>query len=165
MDTIKLRAVEPADVDSMFSLENSDDVERVSWNNAPVSRHQLVNYAFGYKSDMFREGQLRLIIEADGIMAGAVDITDVDAANGHALLGIAVLPQLRRQGIGLKAVNMAVDYCRSVGLHMLCAIVARDNAASLALFAAAGFATSGCLRSWLRRGKSYQDAIILQKIL
>lgn len=165
MGDFKLRAIEPSDVDAIYALENSADVERASWNNAPVSRHLLVNYAFGYSADIFRDGQLRLVIECDGEFAGTVDVTDVDASAGHALIGLAVLPKYRRMGLGLKAVNAASDFCRSVGLHQLCAIVARDNSASLSLFASAGFSTSGCLRSWLRRGKSYQDAIILQKIL
>ena len=165
MENIKLRAMEPTDVDAIFVLENCEDIARASWNNAPVSHHQLVNYAYSYSSDMFRDGELRLVVEASGRFAGTVDITDIDAANGHALIGVAIVAELRRQGIGRAAVGLAAAYCLNAGLHQLCAIVARDNAPSLALFASAGFSANGRLRSWLRRGKSYVDALILQKIL
>lgn len=165
MKTITLRAMEPTDVDAVYALETAADVERASLHNAPLSRHQLVNYAFSYSANMFADGQLRLIIEADGAFAGTVDVTDIDAANGHAMVGVAVLEPLRRQGIALEALRKVCDMCRSVGLHQLVAIVARDNAPSLALFAAAGFKTSGCLRSWLRRGPSYADALLLQRFV
>lgn len=163
---IRLRAPEPADVDMLYRLENHPQVWQVSWGSAPVSRQMIWDYVQSYSADIYRDKQLRLVIEADGKCAGCLDITDLDPANGRAMVGIALEEDMQGRGIARRALEQAIDYCRAdLGLHQLAAIVPRDNGRSLRLFAAAGFATCGCLRSWLRRGRSYVDALVVQKLL
>lgn len=162
---VRLRAPEPADVDMLYRLENMPQVWRVSWGSAPMSRQMIWDYVQSYSADIYRDKQLRLVIEADAKAAGSLDITDLDPANGRAMVGIALEQDMQGQGIARRALSLAVDYCRDeLGLHQLAAIVPCDNQKSLKLFTAAGFKTCGRLRSWLRRGKSYADALVLQKL-
>ena len=49
-------------------------------------------------------------------------------------------------------------------MHQLAAVVSVDNAASRALFDAAGYRTAGRLRSWVRRGRSYIDVLLYQRL-
>ena len=164
MDTkLTLRAPEPSDLEMLYRLENLPDVWDASWPDAPVSRQMLADYLIGYSADIARDHQLRLIAQVGGEAVGAVDIYDYSASNSRAMVGIAVLPEWRGKGYGSEMLRQAAEYCRvRLSLHQLCAFVARDNEPSLRLFDAAGFKTSGCLRSWLKRANAYEDAIILQ---
>lgn len=63
--TIRLRAVEPADVDLMYVWENDCGIWPVSGTTAPFSREQMQRFVTEQQqADIFRTGQLRLIIEA-----------------------------------------------------------------------------------------------------
>lgn len=116
---VRLRALEPEDLDILYRYENDSSLWEVGTTIAPFSRKQLYDYIAGYSNDIYAERQLRLMVDdaATGETVGTVDITDFSPA---------------------------------------------DNAASLALFRQCGFRTSGRLRSWLRRGGSYRDVIVLQ---
>lgn len=160
---ISLRAPEPNDVDMMYRLENTVDVAKSSSNIAPVSRQMLWDYVQNYSANPFVDHQLRFIIEADSVPAGTIDITDIDNKNQHAAIGIAVEEEYRRKGIAFAAILQAIEFCKAeLGLHQLMAIVSRENVPSMNLFQKAGFKNSGCLRSWIRRGSSFEDAILLQ---
>ena len=57
------------------------------------------------------------------------------------------------------------DYASTtLGMHQLAAVVAVDNAPSIALFKSCGFKSTGRLRSWIRRGRTYADALIFQRL-
>lgn len=158
---VRLRAVEPEDVDALFRLECDADVRRVSWGECPVSRHLMWEYARNYTADICRDRQLRLVVEADGAFAGAVDITDYDPVNRRAMLGIGIAPEWRRRGVAAEAMRLCIDYCRSLSLRQVAAMVPADNEPSLRLFAGCGFERVGLLRRWL----ADTDVAILQRVL
>ncbi|MDE5661695.1 MAG: GNAT family N-acetyltransferase [Muribaculaceae bacterium] len=165
MTEVSLRAVEKEDLDFLFMLENTTDIARAGFATAPASRRMLWEYIENYTADIFADKQLRLIVVAEGKAVGAVDISDFDARDRRGFVGIAIAPQYRRRGYGRAALVQLCEYARTtIGMHQLTAVVAVDNTASLALFAACGFKTCGCLRSWVRRGNSYTDARICQRL-
>lgn len=158
-----LRAPEPSDLEMLYMLENLPEVWDASWPDAPVSRQMLADYLIGYSADITRDRQLRLIAQVGDEAIGVVDLYDYSPSNARAMVGVAVLPEWRGKGYGLDMLTQATEYCRlRLSLHQLCAFVARDNEPSRRLFTAAGFKTSGCLRSWIKRGNAYEDAVILQ---
>ncbi len=166
MVEITLRAAEPADLDFLFTLE-SENVSTDGALTAPPSRRMLQDYLAAYSADIFADKQLRLVIAdaASGTAVGAVDIYDFSPRDRRGYVGIAVLERHRGLGYGLAALDAL---CRlasaSLGMHQLAAIVAADNEASRRLFSSAGFKGCGRLRSWLRRGSRYADAIVFQKL-
>ena len=163
---LRLRAVEPSDIDFLYRIENIPAVWSVSFGDAPVSRQMLWDYVNSYSADIYTDRQLRLIIDVDGTPVGTVDITDFNPRHRRAMLGIAVDPAHQRKGYARAALNEAITRCRlTFGMHQLSVMVPRDNTASMNLFESLGFTTSGCLRSWLRRGQSYIDVILLQLML
>ncbi len=162
-----LRAVEPSDLDFLFSLESADACGEGAFASAPVSRQMLWEYIHSYDADIFSARQLRLIaVDTDTDKAvGAVDIFDFDPRNRRGFVGIAIAEAFRRQGYGRQALDALCDYASStLGIHQLAAIVAVDNAASRSLFAVCGFKGCGRLRSWIRRGRFYADAVIFQRL-
>ena len=61
--TLRLRALEPGDVDTLYLWENSPDMWEYGFFIAPYSRHQLWEYVRDYDADPLRSGQLRLMID------------------------------------------------------------------------------------------------------
>ncbi|MCD8386020.1 MAG: GNAT family N-acetyltransferase [Bacteroidales bacterium] len=163
----QLRAPEPSDLDFLYRLENDPDVRRVSWGECPMSRQLLWDYLSNYTPEISRDRQLRLVIEnVDGERIGAIDWSDYDPVNRRAMIGIGIDKRYRGQGYGVEAMEQAVQFSReSLALHQLAAIVAKSNEGSVALFKQVGFGVSGCLRSWVRQGTGYDDALVMQLIL
>ena len=164
---ILLRAPEPGDVDMLYFLENATALSEAGFTTAPLSRFELSKYIEGYRADIYSERQLRLIIvdRATSEAVGALDITDYEPRDRRAFVGIAILEGRRGQGFGKAALSLACGYAAEVlGIHQLAAQIAYDNEASQRLFERCGFKTCGSLRSWLRRGRHYTDALLYQRI-
>ena len=163
---VALRAPEPHDIDIMLRWENDSTAWTSATTAAPFSRRNIEDYVMTYDPDIFSARQLRLIIETAGRPVGAVDLFEFDPLNRRAGMGIVVDPDERRSGIARRALNLLAIYGASrIGLHQIWAMAAADNEASGALLASAGYVISGRLRSWLRRGESYIDAYIYQRLL
>lgn len=165
---IILRAPEPADVDAMFRWEN----DSLSWaygrTRAPMSRHSLWEYVNGYSADVMREGQGRFIIvdAATAAALGCIDLYEVDVLNRRAGVGIYIECDDRGKGVASSALELLCDYCqRELGLHQLWAVMGAENQPSRALFRRCGFKECGRLRSWIRRGEHYGDALIAQRLM
>ncbi len=167
---ISLRALEPIDVDTLYSWENDPRLWSVGVTLAPYSRKQLWDYINNYDGDIFSAKQLRLMIDlrTKGSLTtiGTLDLYDFDAANSRCAIGILIAEPWQKQGHGISAINLAEQYCReTLSLHQLYSIAGEENTASCRLFAKAGFKICGRLKSWLRRADRYSDAYIYQKFL
>lgn len=166
-DIIRLRAVEPADSVLLLSLENDPALAEINFATAPASRHMIDSYIAAYRADPAAQGELRLVMEtrSDGKAVGTIDISDYNGRDRRAFVGIAVVEGERRKGYGRAALDILCTYAaRTLGMHQLAAQVAVDNNASKALFTACGFKSAGRFRSWVRRGRSYADVIIFQRL-
>ena len=166
--TICLTAPEPSDLDTLYIWENDPALWPFGSVSAPVSRHQLAEYIDSYDGDIYSARQLRLVIrdKASRTAVGTLDLTHFNPRDRHARIGIFIAPGHRRLGYAKAAIGLAAEYAgKELGIHMLMALVAADNAPSRALFSAAGFDTCGRVRSCLRVNHSFNDIIIYQKIL
>lgn len=165
-DKIRLRAVEQSDLDTIYLLENEIAESGSSVINQPLSRKMLWDYIESYSADIAADRQLRLMIEdTGGNTVGAIDVSDYDPVNRRGFVGISILSAHRGKKYGTAALDVLCRYCAdALGMHQLAALVAADNSISRHLFAEAGFKSAGRLRSWLRRGKTYEDVLIFQKL-
>lgn len=166
--TISLRAPEPNDIDDMYVWENDASVWTDGCVRAPMSRKALYDYINSYNPDPCAAGQLRLIVELNTTETpiGMIDLFDFDPLNRRAGVGILLDSAHRGKGYGTATLRLLCDYARiHLGLHQLWAIVSRTNQPSLSLFASAGFKSCGSLRSWIRIGESYSDALFYQRLL
>ena len=105
---IRLRAVEPDDVEPMYRWENDPAVWRVSGTLAPFSRHQLVRFVEEQQFDIYQTRQMRLIIETVGESeaVGALDLFEFDPQHRRAGVGILVHdPAHRSRGIATAALG------------------------------------------------------------
>lgn len=168
-NTIRLRAVEPADIDTMYRWENDPSVWRVSGTTVPFSRAMLQRFLEEQRYDIFQSRQLRLIIEtlADHRSVGTLDLFEFDPLACRAGVGILIYsPEDRGRGYAADALVVLSEYARkTLRLHQLWCDVGAENPASLALFRRAGFVEIGIKRDWQWSPDGYTDEIMMQKIL
>ncbi|MCM1520401.1 MAG: GNAT family N-acetyltransferase [Lachnoclostridium sp.] len=168
---ISLRALEPGDIDLMFSWENDTTI----WNDgatiAPFSRNLIADYISGYEPDIFKARQLRLMIDLidkdKALTIGTIDLYDFDPRNRRCGIGILIDTIHRGNGYATRAINITARYCAiHLGIHQLYAIAGVNNHPSYQAFQQAAFKIAGRLRSWIRiSSQSYTDAFILQRLL
>lgn len=164
---IYLRPVERHDIDVILKWENDHSITDPSSYAAPLTRELVERYVDDYVADPIVTGELRMMIcvEDDHSPAGIIDLYELDRRNLHAHVAIYISEEYRRRGIAKTALDMMASYAdETLGLHQLIARIAADADSSRALFAAAGYRTCGRVRSYLRRGRSYADIIICQKL-
>lgn len=164
---IKLRAVEPEDLDLMYLIENDTELWPCGQASVPFSHYALKQFIAESSNDFFHDRQLRLVIEkTDGLSVGFVDLQRYDPQHHRAEVGIVVVPEQQRQGLASEALRLLANYVSShLGIHQLYALVPESNTASLALFRGCGYKKTATLKDWLSQGSKWQSVIVFQKIL
>lgn len=162
-----LRAIEPEDLDLLYKIENDQRLWGVGTTNVPYSRYVLHDYIANTSGDIYSDQQVRLIIENGvGDTVGIVDITNFDAKNCRAEVGIVIACEYRQQGFAKQALAKITEYALQVlHLHQLYAIIDSDNETSLKLFEKAGFSYICQLNDWLYDGRKYHHAQLMQFFL
>lgn len=166
----RLRALEPQDIDVLYSWENDSSLWRESGTLAPFSRHALMRLIEEQQYDIYATRQCRLIIESDidgqVTIIGAIDLFDFDPQNLRAGVGIVISAEYRQRGYGSDALGALEKYAREVlHLHQLWCSIGTHNAASIALFSGAGFEQCGLRRQWILTSEGAIDELLMQKIL
>ena len=146
---IKLRKLEPTDVVFLYQWEN----DAASWadgaNHNPLSQQDLRDYINSTTGDIYRDGQLRLIIEDEGLTLGCIDLFDFDPRNRRAAIGMYIAPEARGKGVGKQAVQLLEEYAFGfLRLRVLYAIIATNNIACSTLYRQAGYTPSSVLAQW-----------------
>ena len=167
MTKIVLRALEPEDLDLLYTIENDRTLWQVGTATAPYSRYLLHDYMAHAIGDAYADKQVRMVIETENRESvGLVDIFNFSPQHRRAEVGIAVLEAYRQQGIGQQALAQLSEYARcTLRIHQLYAIVSETNPEALALFHAAGFKTKTVLADWIYDGEKYGKAFLLQTFL
>ena len=112
---IHLRALEPEDLDSLYNIENDEDLWDVGVTNVPYSRFVLSAYIANSTADIYADRQVRLVIEDEHhCTVGLLDIFNFDPRHSRAEVGIVVARRFRHLGYATAALLHAVDYSRKV---------------------------------------------------
>lgn len=158
---LRLRKIEPSDLPFLYQWENDATMWADSDTHNPLSRHDLHQYIENTTGDIYRDGQLRLIIESSeaGIM-GCIDLFDFDARNRKAAIGMYIAPEARGKGVGKQAVEQLLDYAFGfLHLRMIYAIISVHNLSCSRIYEQMGFSPSTPLKDWTIEG----DALLWQK--
>ena len=166
--TVRLRALEPEDLEFLFALENDPDIWAVSDTLAPVSRHALREYLAHATTDLYVVRQLRLVVttEISSMPVGVVDLFDYDPMHQRAGVGITILAAERRHGYARQALELLKNHAHeALRLHQVYATISAGNISSMRLFRAAGFRRVGTRLAWLRTSGGWADAVEWQCLL
>ena len=157
---LRLRKIEPSDLPFLYQWENDATSWADSDTHNPLSRHDLHQYIENNTGDIYRDGQLRLMIEQGGQTLGCIDLFDFDARNRKAAIGMYIAPDARGKGVGSEAVKQLLNYAFDfLHLRMVYAIISVNNQACSHIYEQLGFAPSSPLKDWTLEG----DAILWQK--
>lgn len=166
-EKIRLRNLEPEDLDLLYRWENDSSLWSVGNTVSPLSRYVLREYIAESHRDIYDLKQLRLLIERtdDGAAVGLVDLFDFDPHHRRAAVGILVDPLYQQQGFATEALLLLCRYAFSfLRLHQLYAHVPVRNEASKALFLHCGFVVTGTFKEWLAAPEGYSDVWMLQRV-
>jgi diamine N-acetyltransferase len=167
---IILRALEPSDVDLLYSWENNSSIWPVSNTLVPFSRFVLEKYIADAHMDIFQAKQLRLMIDHTSVhpteTIGAIDLFDFDPMHKRAGIGILLCEErYRNKGFASEALELLIDYSFTVlQLHQLFCFIDFDNKPSLKLFDKFGFRITGEKKDWNLTPGGWKSEYMLQLI-
>ena len=152
---IKLRKIEPADLPFLYRWENDASSWADGANHNPLSQQDLRDYIESTTGDIYKDGQLRLIIEQSPITndqlpitLGCIDLFDFDPRNRRAAIGMYIAPEYRGKGVGKETVRLLEEYAFGfLNLRVLYAVIATKNIACTTLYRNAGYQPSS-LPKW-----------------
>jgi len=165
---IKLRALEPEDLELLYEWENNDSNWLISNTISPFSKYILKRYLENSHKNIYETGQLRLMIDhiPDKITIGTIDIFDFDPFHNRAGLGILIADEAyRRKGYASMALARLIEYCfKTLRLHQLYCNILANNCESMDLFKKQGFVQTGQKKDWIKTSDSYFDEYFFQLI-
>lgn len=167
-DGIRLRAVEPEDLELLYLWENDETNWRQSNTLVPYSRYILKKYIAGSRKSIYETGQLRLMIEVlpGERTIGTIDLYDFDHYHKRAGVGILIAdPADRKRGYASAALTCLISYAfDTLGLHQLWCNILDNNSESKHLFTGHGFVICGSRKEWIRVTGGYETEHLLQLI-
>lgn len=167
MVVVRLRAMEPEDLDALYRIENDRNVWDVGENNVPYSRYILHDYIANASADIYADKQVRMVVEnEEGQLVGVADVVNFCPSHARAEVSIVICREHRKKGYARAAIRQIMEYAlRTLHLHQLYAVVREDNMPSLNLFSSLGFKSKMVLEDWLFDGKDYHNAVVMQFFL
>jgi diamine N-acetyltransferase len=164
---IRLRPLEPTDIDFVLQIENNEANWSVSNTYIPFSRFAVEQYVLNPDQDIFSSGQLRMIIEdkATQSLLGCVDLFEYDPRSRRAGVGIIIQPEYQQQGYASAAISAMIHLAfDSLGMHQLSCLIHPENVASIKLFRKHGFVQSGVKKDWAFYEGAFHDLNFYQLI-
>lgn len=164
---IRLRALEPEDLEILYKWENDTDIWQVGCTTEPYSRYILKEYIAYSDKTIYEKKQLRLMItrKVDNVTVGTIDLTDFDPHNLRAGVGILIDRDYRNNGYASQAVQLIKDYAfQFLHLKQLYAHIPVSIPASIHIFRQSGFQQTGIMQQWIIHNGDFVDVTVWQCI-
>lgn len=165
---IKLRPIEPEDLDILYKWENDTRLWIHGQTLSPYSKLALRQYITNsLDQDIYQSKQLRLMIDLkeEGKTIGTIDLYDFDTKNSRVGIGVLVDENYRNNNYAYESLELSKEYVISfLQLHQLYAHILADNISSIRLFERLGFKKTGTLKDWIALDNRYIDVEVYQFI-
>ena len=164
---IKLRALEPEDLEFLYQIENNESFWEVSHTQKPFSKFILRQYLENAHLDIYESKQLRLLIEEESTkkQIGMIDLFDFNPQHKRAGIGILIHPDFQKKGYATEALALLIKYAFShLQVHQLYANITSDNSKSLSLFKKHNFKKIGIKKDWILSEGKFKDEVLFQLI-
>ena len=167
-NNIRLRALEPEDLELLYTWENNDTNWVYSNTVSPFSRFTLKRYIENSHKNLYETGQLRLMIDhiEDKKTIGTIDLFEFDPFHKRAGIGILIADEsYRRKGFAAMSLKCLIQYCfKTLHLHQLFCNILANNTVSIELFKKHGFVEIGKKKDWIQTDNGYLDEYMFQLI-
>jgi diamine N-acetyltransferase len=164
---INLRALEPEDLEFLYTIENNESFWEISHTQTPFSNYILRQYLENAHLDIFEAKQLRLLIEEKSTKKriGMIDLFDFNPQHKRAGIGILIHPHFQENGFASEALSVFINYAFThLGLHQLYANITTDNSKSISLFTKHKFENVGIKKDWILSDEKFKDETLFQLI-
>lgn len=168
--TTRLRALEPSDLDLVYSWENDSSIWQLSNTLTPYSKYIIKQFIDNSHQDIFQLKQLRLMIEKTNEeeiqTIGTIDLFDFDPMHKRAGIGILIADSKeRKKGYASDALDILIKYSfQTLQLHQLYCNITEDNTESIKLFQSKGFELIGTKKDWLIYPSGAKNELMFQLI-
>jgi diamine N-acetyltransferase len=162
---IRLRALEPEDLDILYKWENDTRLWKYGNTLRPYSRYELRQYLKNSCNNIYDAKQLRMIIEdkASKQPAGTIDLYNFDPFHNRAGIGILIDDSFQNKSYATQSILLMADYAFGfLKMSQMYALIPAMNIASLHLFRKCGFVESGLLKKWNKNLDRREDVFIYQ---
>lgn len=165
-ELVKLRALEPSDLEFLYDVENNEDFWEISATQTPFSKALIVQYLENAHLSIYEAKQLRLVIENNKKeVVGLVDLFDYDPQHFRAGIGILILPKHQKNGYATETLSLIKDYAfLKLNLKQLYANIHVKNNASNQLFKKSGYQCIGIRKNWVYYNGTFSDVAFYQLI-
>ena len=163
---VTLRALEPTDLELIYSWENNPDLWDISHTLTPFSKFVLTQYLETQHVDIYTSKQLRLVaMDKDKVPVGLVDLFDFDPKHKRAGIGILIDFKERGKGYARESLKLLEEYCfNHLDLNQIYANIGIDNNPSLNLFEGLDYVKVGVKKDWILTANGFVDEVLYQKL-
>ncbi len=164
-----LRALEPEDLELLYTIENDSDTWDICSARVNYSRYAIKQYLAQQPQEITTAGEVRLVItDSDtGEAVGLIDLTNYSATNRSAEIGITLLKEHRGKGYGRAAIKAMEQYAKeAANLRMIYAHTLADrNSVAKNLFLHSNYIPVAVLPEWHFCNGEYVDLTVFKKNL
>jgi diamine N-acetyltransferase len=164
---VNLRALEPEDLEFLFTIENNESFWEISHTQTPFSKYLLKKYLENTHLNIFEAKQVRLLIEkkTSKEQIGMIDLFDFNPQHQRAGIGILIAPKFQKNGFASEALELLIAYAFShLNMHQLYANITIDNKKSISLFTKYKFLQVGVKKDWIFSQGEFKDELLFQLI-
>lgn len=162
---IRLRALEPEDLEVLYRWENDSSLWIAGNTRTPYSKFQLREYIAQAKNDIYSDGALRLMMvdKISGNTVGTVDLFDFDIHHSRVALGLFVAEEFQGKGFASQSLKLVEDYVFNfLKINQLYVQIAENNFASRKLFEN-NYELNGYLKNWVKTPDGFDNILTFQK--
>ena len=158
-----IRRAEPKDAEGLTRLGEAVGSEPEGWLVTTNGWRQVSDERRYLRAIRRYPNAAVFVAEDEGLIVGRLSIArDQHPASRHvADLGLMVAMTHRRQGIGTRLLETALDWARQSEVRKLELHVFPHNEAAIKLYEKFGFVKEGYRRGHYRRGQEFVDAILM----
>ena len=144
-ELIRIRAIEPQDLETLRNWINDPDTARYLSMSWPISTRDQQDWFERLRKDGDRK---KLVIEhREGGLIGLLSLMKMDHVNQSVEIGITIGAEHRQKGFAARAIRLVVQVLFThFNYHRIWAEILETNEACLRLFKDAGFDREGVLR-------------------
>ncbi len=164
---IKLRALEPEDLNFLFKAENDYNFWEVSNTQKPFSKYILKQYLENSHLDIYEAKQLRMVIveKESNDNIGFIDLFDFSPQHKRAGVGILIIEKFQNKGYAFQTLELLIEYAFAIlQLNQVYANIITDNTKSISLFTKLNFNQVGIKKDWIINKGEFKDVAFYQLI-
>ena len=164
---VKLRALEPEDLDFLFSIENDEIFWEISSTQTPFSKYIFKKYLENAHQDIYEAKQLRLVIVDinTNVSIGLLDMFDFNPQHQRTGIGILILEKYQNNGFATQALKLSIEYAFThLNLHQIYANIPTWNTKSTNLFKKLNFNEIGTKKDWIMSKGEFKDVSLFQLV-